>query len=424
MELVSSLAPTQRQKPPKIGFGSFIVPARHTRKHFVYGSARVCVIIPTYAPGALTRRLVDDLVGWNPDIFVYVVDDSTPRDNVQSAAIFKEIATIPRVVVLRTPENKLKAGALNYALRYIYEKCRTYVPDVILTVDDDVAIDKSTIRNLVVELMSHEELGAVCSQCRVFNKNKNLLTRLQGLEYLGFNAIRLADEGLFRGPLVMHGMLTAFRAGALQEVGGFTEGHLIEDYEVTMRLKTRGWSVKSAQNAPAWTVVPETLSQFWRQRTRWSYGGITVVAGSTHPSSIFQDVLGHSVFLLTVFMVLLLMFSKGSGAVPPHITQWIIALSLLQLGAWFAFQLWLMRLYKERDALDWLIRGSLIPEFVYSNVMTLALVGSYFFFIFNVVRNALPRRMGLLLAGLTRAGAHFFRVCGYAEKRWGTRAIL
>jgi cellulose synthase/poly-beta-1,6-N-acetylglucosamine synthase-like glycosyltransferase len=424
MAIVPSLIP--RPQTPKIGLKSFIIPARHPRSHFEYERARICVIIPTYTPSTLTRKLVDDILRWNPNIFVYVVDDSTPKEHSESALFFRGIVSIsPRVTVLHTSVNKLKAGALNYALHHIYGEWKEYVPEVILTVDDDVVIDQTTIRNLVIELMSHHDLGAVCSQCRVFNKNKNILTRLQGLEYLGFNAIRLADEGFLRGPLVMHGMLTAFRASALRDVGGFTEGHLIEDYEVTTRLKARGWSVKSAPNARAWTVVPETLAQFWRQRTRWSYGGVTVVTNATHPSSVFQDLLGHAVFLSTIGMVLLLMFSKGTGVVPYEITRWIVVLSLVQLGVWYAFQLWLMRSYREKDLWDWIIRASLVPEFIYSYAMTFALIGSYLFLSFNLlVKNVLATRGGSRGAALVNFGSRFFGACGYTEKRWGTRALL
>jgi cellulose synthase/poly-beta-1,6-N-acetylglucosamine synthase-like glycosyltransferase len=294
-------------------------------------------------------------------------------------------------------------------------------PDVILTLDDDVVIDRHTIKNLVYELMNCACLGAVCSQCRVLNKNKNLLTRLQGLEYVGFNAIRLADEGFLNGPLVMHGMLTAFRAVALKDVGGFTEGHLIEDYEVTTRLKARGWSVKSARSANAWTMVPETLARFWRQRTRWSYGGITVVVGASRPLSVFQDLLGHGVFLATLLMVGYLLLAHGSGEVPHEIARWIITLSFAQLGIWYLFQIWLMRLYEERDAFDWMLRLSLIPEFVYGYAMTFALLGSYCFLAFNFARGMVKHTRMRGFDDVFETGQKMFRTCGYTVGAWGTR---
>ncbi len=407
--------------PVKIDPKTFFFPARHTRTPFAYEQTNICAIVPTHAPGEITLKLIEDLLASDKNLFVFVVDDCTAPSNVESTRIFQKIATLSsRVTLLRTPVNKLKAGALNYALKYIFDDHGAYTPDVILTVDDDVAIAPQTVRNLVTELMSDDVLGAVCSQCRVFNKNKNLLTRLQALEYVGFNAVRLADEGFLRGPLVMHGMLTAFRASALKDAKGFKEGHLIEDYEVTTRFKAAGWSVKAAANAPAWTIVPETFSKFWRQRTRWSYGGITVVAGVTRPSAIFQDLVGHILFLATVTMVIILLLTDSSGYVPSIIAQWIIGLSFFQLAIWYAFQLWLMRRYKEKDKYDWMLRLSLLPEFVYGSLTTLVLIGSYSFSLFNVLRHFVLEKSEGSLKSFSHAGRRFFRLIGYTERHWGT----
>ncbi len=381
-------------------------------------------MIPTYEPDELTGKLVEDIVRWNPEVLVYVVDDCTPQDRTESIEVIRKIAASSgKITVLRTPSNTLKAGALNYALKHIFARKNTNAPDVILTLDDDIVITSSTVRNLVTELMTYDHLGAVCSQCRVLNKNKNLMTRLQGLEYLGFNATRLADEGFFRGPLVMHGMLAAFRVSALEEVGGFAEGHLIEDYEITTRLKSCGWSVKSAVSAHAWTIVPENFSKLWRQRTRWSYGGLTVVDGVKYLPSVLQDLIGHGMFWATILMIDLLVVSvvfSSSGYVPPQIPGWIIALSLFQLAIWHVFQLWLMRMYKEKDVYDWIIRISILPEFIYINVLTFILMGSYFFFFFNILTHSVTEKSSVFSRRVVNIGHTLFRVFGYS-KHWGTR---
>ena len=406
-------------------FKNFVLPREYERTHVEMEKVQVCAVVPAYKPGVLTIQLVEDLLRWSQELRVYVVDDCTPEDYGEAFEIFERILALSseRVVVIRTPSNKLKAGALNYGLEYISKERGGNLPDVILTLDDDVVITPSTVNNLVAELMSCDEFGAVCSQCHVLNKNKNFLTRLQGLEYLGFNATRLADEGFFRGPLVMHGMLTAFRTKALLEVGGFAEKHLIEDYEITARLKTRGWSVKSAVNAHAWTLVPESFSKLWRQRTRWSYGGITVVDRITHFPSVLQDLIGHATFwamLCTIDLLILSLLLKGGGGISPRIPYSIIALAILQFGIGYVFQLWLMGLYKERDAHDWLIRLSIVPEFIYTNVLTLVLVGAYFFLFFNTLTVRVRRKGSLLAQQLVGVTNLVFRAFGYTES-WGTR---
>ena len=411
-------------KAVEFDFRSFVVPVCHARSLVDYERTNVCAIVPTYAPDNLTERLVQDLTQWNPTLSVYVVDDSTPQRRPDTASVFERIASISRrITVLRTPHNSLKAGALNYALRHILREQSEFVPDVILTADDDVVIQPTTIKNLTCELMSSDMLGAVCSQCHVLNKNKNILTRLQGLEYLGFNAIRLADEGFLSGPLVMHGMLTAFRAAALREIGGFAEKHLIEDYEVTMQLKARGWVVKSAVNSHAWTLVPESLPKLWRQRTRWSYGGITVVDGTRRLSSVFQDIVGHGTFWATVIMIDALIIGillKSGGYVAPLVPALIISISLLQFAVGYVFQLWLMRLYRESDKYDWLIRMSVLPEFIYYNVLTIAQVGSYLFLFFNTLKSTVAKQGSPGAARAIRHISALFRACGYT-KSWGTR---
>ena len=396
---------------------TFFVPATRARRAVLYERLKVVAILPTYKPTDITRKLVCDLLKWNPELRIVVVDDSTPESAHESIQVLTRLATLhTRVRLLRTSENKLKAGALNYALRAILAE--EDMPDAIITLDDDVIIEEDTVERLVVELLADPARGAVCSQCRVYNKNANLLTRLQGLEYLGFNAIRLADHGFLRGPLVMHGMLTAFKTEAVREAGGFAEGHLIEDYEITSRLKSDGWSVASAPEARAYTVVPETLGALWRQRTRWSYGGLTVVFGARKASAVFQDILGHSVFLSMIVMLFALSFTKGGGAIPRGIMYAVIALSVGQLLIWYSFQLWQMSGYRERDAWDWTLRAALIPEFLYSYLLTAALVGSYIFFLFNV----LSRRAQSFSVPkvLFKPGEALFRILGYTEKRWGT----
>ena len=403
---------------------NFFLPTQYPRSFFDFDTATVYAIIPTYKPGVLTERLVESLVLWNPNVYVYVVDDCTPRNCEESHQILERIAAISdRVVMLRTPVNKLKAGALNHGLQRIFDEEAKRSPDVILTLDDDVVVTPSTVRNLVTELMSYDHLGAACSQCHVLNKNRNFLTRLQGLEYLGFNATRLGDEGFFAGPLVMHGMLTAFKASALREVGGFSEGHLIEDYEITARLKAKGWSVKSVVNSHAWTFVPENLSKLWRQRTRWLYGGVTVVDRVKYLPTVIQDIIGHGMFWATVFTINILIFSivlKSPGHISPQIPRWIIALSLLQFAIWYVFQIWLMRLYKGKDVYDWMIRLSAVPEFLYSNILSLVLVGAYLFLFFNTLTSKAAKSSTFVARSVVALGNNFFRACGYTRS-WGTR---
>ena len=119
-------------------------------------------------------------------------------------------------------------------------------------------------------------------------------------------------------------------------------------------------------------------------------------------------------------LVAALNVTSGLGEVPLFIAQAIISLSLAQLGISYTFQLWLMRTYVEKDKWDWLIRLLLIPEFVYSYLMTLALLGSYVFHSFVVLKRHIITNAAYLALGVVERG---FRKLGYAETQWGTQRV-
>ncbi|WP_030953803.1 glycosyltransferase, partial [Streptomyces sp. NRRL S-481] len=54
--------------------------------------------------------------------------------------------------------------------------------------------------------------------------------------------------------------------------GGVSEDTLAEDTDLTMALWRAGWRVVYEESAIAWTEVPTSLRQLWRQRYRWCYG--------------------------------------------------------------------------------------------------------------------------------------------------------
>jgi cellulose synthase/poly-beta-1,6-N-acetylglucosamine synthase-like glycosyltransferase len=402
----------------RISLKNFLIPAQPRAVHKVF-EPNVSAVVPTYKPGATALRLVEDLLRHNPKLSVVVVDDCTPLEHAPSIAVLECLRLLsPRVTLLRTPRNRLKAGALNLALAHLLGRKGPHAPAVVLTLDDDVVIAPETVPRMTEALLANPRLGAVCSRCGVLNKNANVLTRLQGLEYVGFNAIRLADQGFMRGPLVMHGMLTAFRARALRQAGGFAEGHLIEDYEMTTRLKSLGWEVLGVLDAPAWTEVPERLRDFWRQRTRWSLGGVQVVLEAGDKTAVLQDILGHIMFISTLALIAALLVA-GGGGVPSAVLRVLLGLSVLQFASWYALQVWLMRWYPEKDAWDWLLRVSLVPELLFSGIMTLVLLGSYAFIIFSGVTRTLAGQGGMASRAVALVTALFAKL-GYSEA-WGTR---
>lgn len=182
-------------------------------------------------------------------------------------------------------ENGGRADALNAGLnaaRYPYVLCTD--ADVIFEGD---ALMKAMMR--VVE--DRERTVAVGGNIRPVNGSpvdlghivrskvpRKLIPRMQVLEYVRtFLAARPAWSAMNALPLVS-GAFGIWKRSVAIAVGGFTEGHMGEDMDMTLRFHRHHLSQKIPYrivyepSAVVWTEVPETARVLRRQRIRWHRG--------------------------------------------------------------------------------------------------------------------------------------------------------
>lgn len=399
---------------------TFFVPNKLPRKSYeaAFYNKNVAVVIPTYKPGLETLTLVRSIASWYPMINLIVVDDYSPKDET-SDFVLNQIRELARnnykIVLFRTQKNELKAGALNLAINYL--KNLAYgKPDVVFTFDDDVKIIPSTIPEMIDELYKNPKIGIVCSQVRVINKNKNIITRLQAMEYHSFNITKIADNGFLKGPLVMQGMLAAVRFKVIEDLGGFSIGHLIEDYDLTVRAKLMGWEVRISQSAVAWTYVPESLKTLWKQRARWTSGGLKVILENWHGViAVFQDLIGHFTFLI-LFALIILSFVYAGSYHETAFTPVLFAISLINFSVIFVYSVLTHLSYPDRDFKDSILKFTFIAEFIYANFLSIILIGSYVYLLYTATAKKIIRTFEYLFE-MSQSG---FSKIGYSST-WGTR---
>ncbi len=114
-------------------------------------------------------------------------------------------------------------------------------------------------------------VGAVAGNVKVGNA-RNLLTRWQDLEYISSQNFDRQAFAYINAITVVPGAIGAFSKQALEDAGGFTTDTLAEDCDLTIRILKAGYAIENENRAVAMTEAPETLSQFLKQRTRWSFG--------------------------------------------------------------------------------------------------------------------------------------------------------
>jgi len=153
-------------------------------------------------------------------------------------------------------------------------------------------------------------VGAVAGNVKVGNR-RSFLGRLQALEYIvSLNLDRRAQARL-NLISVVPGAAGAFRRRALLGVGGYPTETLVEDADLTVTLLRAGWKVPYEAAAVSWTEAPQRIRAVLRQRRRWSYGTVEVVA--KHGDAMLHPAAGRVGLLGLPWMVLSQVLLPAAG---------------------------------------------------------------------------------------------------------------
>jgi len=238
---------------------------RKSKRQAVYlpvaSSHKVSIIVPGYNEELTAPKTVENLLCSDyPDMEIVFVDDGS-KDNT-----FRNIQLLygdhPKVKVLTKP-NGGKASALNYGIGFASG-------DILVCIDADTVLNPDAVSRMVA-CFDDAEVAAVAGNVKVGNR-KNLLTRWQSIEYItSQNFDRRAYE-MVNAIMVVPGAIGAFKREAVMKVGMFTTDTLAEDCDLTLRLLSAGYKVRTCNEALAFTEVPETLHMLLKQRFRWTFG--------------------------------------------------------------------------------------------------------------------------------------------------------
>jgi biofilm PGA synthesis N-glycosyltransferase PgaC len=263
-----------------IGLGNCVIATirRRRRNGVVWPSPSeiqmpVSVILAAYNEEQIIgRTLRSVLASTYPLTEIIVVNDGSSDRTSEEVREVREIARHDPRIHLIEQQNTGKAGALNAGLSHTSS-------EIIVTLDADTILIPETISRLVRHLAADEtgRLGAVAGVVRVGNRERNLLTRWQALEYLTQIGVERAAQDVMGAISIVPGACAAWRKTAIQEVGGYTEVTLAEDCDLSLSLHRAGWRVTQDDEAIAFTEAPETVDALLDQRTRWTFGSLQAI---------------------------------------------------------------------------------------------------------------------------------------------------
>jgi len=236
--------------------------AKKNAKPPVKGVPRVSIIVPAHNEGAVIGGTIESLVALPyPDKEVVVVDDNSSDDTYLKAKSYAVRGDI--ILVRKTDPHSNKAMALRYGAKFVSG-------DIILCIDADTIIqNESLIR--IVEPFDDPKIVAVAGNVRVYN-TQSLLEKIQAYEYFLAMEMGRTFQSLIQSLIIIPGAFGAFRRRIMDSIGGFDADTITEDFDFALKLRKTGFKIAFAEDAIAWTFVPNRLSDWSRQRIRWAYG--------------------------------------------------------------------------------------------------------------------------------------------------------
>jgi len=231
----------------------------------------VTILVPAYNEEKVIRRTLatlEEIEYPNQKLEIIIIN---PKSTDRTSEIAKEVASksSKNIKVLDATngfEVHGKPRALNFALKKASN-------EVIIIFDADSIIDKKAVKYLVSAMAKNPSLAMTFGARKVLNPHC-FFARLGYLESLTQQLLTetappKGDKNLLFSP----GTNVAIKKDVLEKLGGWDDNALTEDFELSVRLHINKYKIEYVPSAVTYEEVPERVSVWIAQRTRWARGG-------------------------------------------------------------------------------------------------------------------------------------------------------
>ncbi|MDE2183552.1 MAG: glycosyltransferase [Alphaproteobacteria bacterium] len=255
-----------------LGYFRFARPAPRVRLPLIPDEALppVVVQLPVRDEGPLALRVAAAAarLDWPRDkLEIQLLDDGSEEHHAE--LVRQVMALVPegvRFAVLRRGERSgFKAGNLAFGLKH------SEAPYVAIF-DADFVPPRDFLRRTVPALMADSGLAFVQARWTHANRDKNWLTRAQGLLLDAHFAVE--QDARFRAglPISFNGTAGVWRREAIENAGGWAGDTLTEDLDLSMRCVMNGWRAAFLPDVEVPGELPETAAAWRAQQARWTKG--------------------------------------------------------------------------------------------------------------------------------------------------------
>lgn len=221
----------------------------------------ISFIVPAFNEEKGIKNTVDSLmnIDYPKNKFEIIIVDDGSKDNTYKIA--KTFAN--NQIRVFTKKNGGKGSALNYGITRAKG-------ELIFTMDADTIITPDAVKYQVARFAISPRVMCVAPVIAVHNP-RGIFQRVQQIEYMLGVFIREAFAS-YNAIHITPGAFSAYRKSFFDKYGGFEEGNITEDLEMSLRVQYKGYLVENSNESIAYTHAPRTFRGLLIQRRRWYFG--------------------------------------------------------------------------------------------------------------------------------------------------------
>lgn len=172
------------------------------------------------------------------------------------------------VVLHRRKNTGYKAGNLRQVQRYLERQGIEYM----YLLDADWRPQPDALERSLALLESHPNIAFVQTRRVHYNRHTGIFQHTASISEEAEYDVELTGREVLHHPILFTGCCTLFRLKALQDVRGFTSGHLTEDIDLTNRLYMRGWHAHYLPTVSNEGEIVTSYPALMKQQERWAQG--------------------------------------------------------------------------------------------------------------------------------------------------------
>ena len=222
----------------------------------------ISFLIPTHNDAGYIEDTIKNIYkSYDSKKFEIVIVNDKSTDN--TSEVLARLNKKYKFKLINNKVNKGKAVTIN-------DSVSETNGDIIFMIDSDIILNKKSVMDIIKRFKSDENVGGVSCNYAVKNRD-GFFPMMLDIEYSMLSFIQLSYN--FFSTVSMWGGCMAFRRKAFLEIGKLSRNNLTEDMDAALKLKEHGW--KAEQSAcPVYACVPEDFKAWYRQKMRWSGGGM------------------------------------------------------------------------------------------------------------------------------------------------------